>query len=76
METLNLDNNQLTQIPRGIYKMKSLNTLTLRNNKITKIPDTFCHLRNLTLLDVRGNKIPLENIEEIQALLPDCKILY
>ena len=76
LESLNLDNNKLTRLPREIYKMKNLTVLSLRNNKLSKIPDTICHLQNLSVLDLRGNYISKTDIEELEALLYGCKVLY
>jgi Leucine-rich repeat (LRR) protein len=76
LEVLILDYNQIREIPRSIYKCKKLIHLSLKNNRLTKIPDTICQLTKLTQIDLRGNRIPKDDIEELKALLPGCKILY
>lgn len=76
LEVLILENNKLTAVPREIYKMPNLIHLSLKGNQITKIPDTICHLQSLTRLDLRDNPIPKEDIEELKALLPGCRVIF
>lgn len=71
-----LDSNNITTIPRSISMMQTLTVLSLRGNKITHVPSTICFLQNLTVLDLRGNPIDPYEVQCLQALLPNCRILF
>jgi Leucine-rich repeat (LRR) protein len=52
-----LFDNDLTEIPRGVYKMKKLNYLDLGSNKLSAISPKIANLRYLRELDVTRNEI-------------------
>ncbi len=76
LEVLILDGNKIQELPREIYACNKLIHLSLKNNKLSKIPDTICHLKKLSHLDLRGNPLSHEDVEEVKALLPGCKVLF
>ena len=71
-----LDSNNLTMIPPAISQMQGLTYLSLRGNRITKVTSSICFLKNLVVLDLRGNPIDPYEINVVQALLPNCRILF
>lgn len=76
LEVLILDGNNLTHLPNEIYVCNKLIHLSLKNNQLSKIPNTICHLKKLSHLDLRGNPLSHDDVEEIKALLPGCKVLF
>lgn len=71
-----LDSNNISALPRSISMMQSLTYLSLKGNKLKHIPSTICFLQNLGVLDLRGNPIDPYEVNCLQALLPNCKILF
>ena len=57
LNTLNLNNNQLTSVPESITRLTNLNTLNLNNNQLTSIPESITRLTNLTTLHLSYNKL-------------------
>ncbi|PCK06953.1 MAG: hypothetical protein COA42_16810 [Alteromonadaceae bacterium] len=55
--SLNLDDNQLTEIPDEIGQLKFLSNLYVGGNRISKISLEICDLKNLKYLIFRKNKI-------------------
>jgi internalin A len=55
--TLDLSNQNLTEIPREIFQLQNLRSLDLYNNQIVKIPDEITQLQNLRLLYLSSNQI-------------------
>jgi len=54
---LNLNNNQITQIPSGLLHLNNLKVLRLANNQINTIPKDISQLRNLAHLNLNNNQI-------------------
>jgi Leucine-rich repeat (LRR) protein len=52
-----LENNGLSFVPRGIYKMKKLRYLDLSNNNIAKLSSKIADLKYLQNLDLSENKM-------------------
>ncbi len=71
-----LDSNSISIIPREIFSMPALTYLSLSGNRITHVPSTICFLKNLNVLDLRGNPIDPYEIHVVQALLPNCRIIF
>jgi tRNA A-37 threonylcarbamoyl transferase component Bud32 len=57
LEILDLSNNQLTEIPKEISKLKKLKIAFFSNNNFTKVPDSFKECKNLYMLGFKANKI-------------------
>ncbi len=54
---INLENNNLTKIPKIIEKYKRLEVLFLANNQIQELPKEITNLQILTWLDLENNKL-------------------
>ena len=75
MQLLNMNNNQITNIPNEIENLQEkLLELYINNNLLTELPKTINKLKNLCILDVSYNRLwsnsfeilfPLEKIEQI-----------
>ena len=71
VKKLNLNNNQLTEVPKGLEKLTQLEMLSLYNNQLTDVKGLekltqlkFLHLRNNQLTDVKG----LEKLTKLRWL--------
>ena len=71
---LNLSNNKLTALPAEIGTLGNLETLKLANNPLEILPAELSNCKNLKSLVLKGTKIPADQIKELQAKLPNCKI--
>ncbi len=71
-----LDSNNLTVVPPSIAQMQGLTYLSLRGNRITKVTSSICFLKNLVVLDLRGNPMDPYDVQVVQALLPNCRVLF
>ncbi len=71
-----LDSNSITSIPHSIGKMEALTYLSLRGNRITKVTSSICFLKNLVVLDLRGNPMDPYEVNVVQALLPNTRVLF
>lgn len=56
---VNLDNNNLSQIPSEIFSYRNLQKLNLRSNNIQTISKDISKLKRLRMLDLSDNKINL-----------------
>ncbi|ESO84851.1 hypothetical protein LOTGIDRAFT_221760 [Lottia gigantea] len=73
---LNLNGNELTQVPPEICRLGNLQFLSIDNNKIEELPVEFCALTHLIEVHLAGNRIhslPLEfgflnNLERLYLL--------
>jgi internalin A len=57
MRSLDLNDNLLEGLPKGIYKMKQLETLNVSRNRLYDMPLTLCTLPNLRKLILERNKL-------------------
>lgn len=71
-----LDSNNISVFPSSIARMEGLTYLSLRSNRITKVPSTICFLKELLVLDLRGNLLDSYDVQVVQALLPNCRVLF
>lgn len=58
LATLNISNNQLTELPDDIDDIISLDSIDLSNNKLTQLPSTIANIKTLTRIDLTNNPIP------------------
>ena len=54
---LELNNNNILELPHDIGEMTSLRVLEVAHNKLSQLPEGLKYLRNLTRLDARSNCI-------------------
>ena len=73
LTTLNLRDNQLTEIPDWIGKLINLTKLYLHDNQLTEIPETIRSLTKLTVLTLHKNQ--LTEIPEIIGSLANLTTL-
>lgn len=74
LEKLDLSGNQLTSIPAILGSLKNLETLKLNDNPIESFANELGNCTNLKNLQIKGTKLSASQVEELQRLLPDCKI--
>jgi len=68
---LSLDNNQLTELPKGLEKLTQLTTLELRNNNLTEVKglEKLTQLKRLRLDDNRLTDVKgLEKLTQLKEL--------
>ena len=71
---LDLDNNQLTEMPKGLEKLTQLTTLQLYDNNLTDVSGLE-KLTQLTDLHLGSNPDLTEaQIDQLQKALPNCVI--
>ena len=75
LKQLYLHDNQLTEVPKGLEKLKQLTFLRLEGNKLSDVK-TLAKLTQLRMLWLTGNQaITKAQIAELQKALPNCDIL-
>ncbi|MCP4443451.1 MAG: hypothetical protein GY810_31495 [Aureispira sp.] len=65
----------LNSIPKEIYQLTEVEELMLQYNRIKSISKKLSNFSTLKLLDIRNNVDLYPKLAEIQALVPNCKIL-
>jgi len=73
LETLELSNNTITDLPREIGSMQSLKELRVSSNSISAVPTGIENLRELTELDISNNMISalpanIGNLKKLKSL--------
>jgi hypothetical protein len=74
LTTLDLSDNEISEIPDAIAELKNLTTLDLSDNEISEIPDAIAKLKNLTELFLYDNQI--SEIPDIISELKNLKVLH
>ena len=54
---MDLDGNQLTQVPPEIAQLTKLQKLDLRQNPLRELPNALWELQELTELNLNGNQL-------------------
>lgn len=72
---LSLFNNRIDDLPENIGNLTSLKTLYVDINPISTILPMVLSLKNLENLGVAQTNISSNEVEQIKASLPNCKIL-
>lgn len=57
LETLNLNENLIHQVPSSIVQLKNLKTVNLSKNQLTSLPKELCQIEKLDSLDLSFNRI-------------------
>jgi len=57
LETLNLNNNKIEELPTEISNLKNLKILTMNNNLLSCIPNSIVRLENLKTLELADNNM-------------------
>lgn len=70
METLNLSQNLITQIPRSINQLKNLKQINLSSNNLNVLPKELCEITQLDFLD-----LSLNMIEKIDDYIKDLNCI-
>eukprot|EP01094_Clydonella_sp_ATCC50884_P024752 TRINITY_DN6295_c1_g1_i1.p1 TRINITY_DN6295_c1_g1~~TRINITY_DN6295_c1_g1_i1.p1 ORF type:complete len:1306 (+),score=363.41 TRINITY_DN6295_c1_g1_i1:1845-5762(+) len=68
LQTLDLGNNAITDVPDGICNLRSLRKLILRDTQISSLPPSMARLTELRHLDISGTKAPLDVVCQITPL--------
>lgn len=55
--SIDASNNDITEIPKDIYLLRTLKSLNLENNNITELHSGILKLTNLRVLNLKGNPI-------------------
>jgi Leucine-rich repeat (LRR) protein len=76
LHKLYIEECDLTFLPEEICELKYLQVLHIQRNKITKLPENIGKLKNLKELNLGSNPIPESEVQRVQKLLPNCKILF
>jgi Leucine-rich repeat (LRR) protein len=74
LQHLSLSHNKVTDIPAAITRLPRLTTLNLQHNAISILPEVLAQLTSLKVLELKNNPLKMKKAE-IQAWLPDCKIV-
>ena len=76
LKQLYLHDNQLTEVPKGLEKLKQLTFLRLEGNKLSDVK-ALAKLTQLRMLWLTGNQaITKAQIAELQKALPKCNITH
>ena len=70
LEELHLDANQISVLPKDLFKLSKLRQLTLSDNEIKKLPGNIGALTSLLQFDISRN-----DLEEIPEAIKFCKNL-
>jgi Leucine-rich repeat (LRR) protein len=73
LESLDLSDYDLTEIPPIISALNHLKFLDLSGNLISTLPEELGKLKNLETLNLTGNRIT--NLETISRMLPNTQII-
>lgn len=71
---LDLNENQLTTLPKEIGKLQNLQELGLSGNQLITLPKEIGQLKNLRWLSLKNNTALIPQKNKIQKLLPNTNI--
>lgn len=74
LQTLDLDENDITQLPDEVGSLKDLVTLTIRKNQIRKLPNTIGSASKLRQLDLGSNYLrslppSIQGLQDLHTLI-------
>ena len=70
LEVLNLNDNQLKEIPKEIGKLENLKSLSLIFNNLTTLPEEIKKLKKLQYINMIKNPIGFEEQQRLRRELP------
>ena len=74
LKILALYNNGISSLPASVSKLTSLSSLQVQENPINTLQPTIASLKSLKELGLEETKLTENEINQIQKLLPECKI--
>jgi len=75
LQKLNLSYNDMTGVPAEVGQLTELKELDLSYNRFTGLPNELGNLRNLKILNLTGNDYAKQDLEGIQAKLPNLRVI-
>ena len=76
LRMLDLSLNALRSLPESFGDLEHLQILYLDSNQLSSLPESFKNLKKMTLLQLENNPLPMPEIKSIQALLPNCQVIF
>jgi Leucine-rich repeat (LRR) protein len=76
LQTLNVKNNQLTQLPDNFGSLTQLRSLDISQNPLSTLPDTFSNLRALSELHINKKLLNTNNAIELICKNKQLKKLH
>ena len=74
LKILAVYNNGISSLPASVSKLMSLSSLQIQDNPINTLQSAIVSLKNLKELGLENTKLSENEINQIQKLLPECKI--
>ena len=70
IEYLQVENNDISQVPVALTQMRKLTSLSLQNNKLKCLRDEFCDMGQLQCLQLHNNNLETlpENFDKLKQL--------
>ena len=76
LKIVDLSYNPFTSIPDVVAGMKNLKTLDISFNKLLAgYPAEIKNLKELRLLNLKNTKITAKQVDDLEWLIPECKLL-
>ena len=75
LKVLNASNNLMTGVPAEVGQLQKLEVLDLSNNQLTGLPNELGNLKNLKTLNLSGNLYSQQDLDQIQAKLPNTNFI-
>ena len=76
LESLDLSNNQLSDVPGKIKKLENLRILNLQDNLLKSLPKDLEKMQKLQEIKLEGNRLSDESKKEIKKMLPEINISF
>lgn len=73
---LTMSRCNFTVFPPEVIELLALEELDLSGNQISIIPMSIGRLKGLKYLNLEGNPVNENDVQQVQIMLPDCKIIY
>jgi Leucine-rich repeat (LRR) protein len=76
LKKLNLRGNKFAYLTEELEQLTQLEELDLSDNPLEELPDTIEKLTKLRKLILRNTTVTIDDVRELQKLLPDCLIQW